>query len=118
MKNFIIIAFMLLTTFTYGQDKFLGNWTSNGHATDMIISISNNKLKIVCTAEVLSSPSFKLLQTTNIVFNDNVITLNNYYKENNWRSSKVINYKNKDTLLVDIKNKNGIYKVVYVKKQL
>ena len=112
MKNFFIIAFMLLTTLTYSQDKFIGEWTSNGFATDMTIEVVDNKLNIEC----ISSTSYKPLETTNVVYKNNKITLNNYFKPNNWSSKKTIEYKNKDTLLITVSSKIGVYKIAYIKK--
>ena len=48
MKKYFIIAFMLLTTLTHSQDKFIGEWTSNGLATDMLIEVVDNKINIEC----------------------------------------------------------------------
>tara|TARA_R110002020_G_scaffold31661_1_gene98401 strand:+ start:24 stop:362 length:339 start_codon:yes stop_codon:yes gene_type:complete len=112
MKKYFIIAFMLLTTLTHSQDKFIGEWTSNGLATDMLIEVVDNKINIEC----VSSNSFKPLETTNVVYKNNKITLDNYFKPNNWSSNKIIEYKNKDTLLVTIQNKMGLYEIAYIKK--
>jgi len=93
------------------QEEFLGNWTSNGRATDVIITISNKELKV----KSVSSTSGKNLKTTNIKFYKNVLYLENYFKKNNWNTSIFFEYTNKNTLTAYLKNNNGVFEVIYKK---
>ena len=112
MKNLFITIFLLLTTLvSTAQEEFLGNWTSNGLATDVIITMRNKKIKV----KSVSSTSGKNLKTTNIKFYKNVLYLENYFKKNNWNTSIFFEYTNKNTLTAYLKNNNGVFEVIYKK---
>ena len=113
MKN-LIITFLLLTTLvSKAQEKFLGNWTSNGLATDVTITINNNQLKV----KSVSSLSGNLLSTTNVELKEKKLYLNNYYLENDWSSTAVFEIKDKNTLTALITNKNGKFYITYIKQK-
>tara|TARA_R110000751_G_scaffold109727_1_gene207055 strand:+ start:156 stop:503 length:348 start_codon:yes stop_codon:yes gene_type:complete len=111
MKN-LIITFLLLTTLvSKAQEEFLGNWTSNGLATDVIITMSNKKIKV----KSVSSTSGKNLKTTNIKYFEKILYLENYFQKNDWNTSIFFEYTNKNTLTAYLKNNNGVFEVIYKK---
>jgi len=113
MKNLFII-FLFLTTFvSKAQEEFLGNWTSNGLATDVTITINNNQLKV----RSVSSLSGSLLSTTNVKLKGKKLYLNNHYLKNNWSSTAVFEIKDKNTLTALITNKNGKFYITYIKQK-
>ena len=111
MKN-LVITFLLLTTLvSTAQEEFLGNWTSNGLATDVIITMRNKKIKV----KSVSSTSGKNLKTTNIKYFEKILYLENYFQKNDWNTSIFFEYTNKNTLTAYLKNNNGVFEVIYKK---
>jgi len=114
MKNLFITIFLLLTTFiSKAQEEFLGNWSSNGRATDVTITMVNNSLNV----KSVSSISGNLLSTTNIKLKGKKLHLSNYYLKNNWATEVVFEIKNKNTLTALITNKNGKFYITYIKQK-
>lgn len=113
MKKLLTTLTLLLFFITANcQENFYGYWTSNGIATDIVIfKNKENKIKV----ESISSTSGKKLQTKNIKFKNNILYLENYFEKNNWNTSIVFEYTDKNTLTGYLKNNNGIFEVIYKK---
>jgi hypothetical protein len=112
-KFFTITLLIILLNQINAQQEFLGNWGSNGIATDISVSIVENKINVSSVSSVSGNP----LQTTDVRYNKNKLYLKNNYVPNNWKTNVVFVVKDKKTLIASIVNMNGVFEIEYVKKE-
>ena len=113
MKKFFTTLLIILLNQINAQQEFLGNWSSNGLATDISVSMVENKINVNSVSSVSGNP----LQTTEIRYNKNKLYLKNNYVPNNWKTNVVFVVKDEKTLMASIINMNGIFEIEYVKKE-
>ncbi len=93
---FIVLTFNAQTT---TKESFIGQWTSSGEATEIIVRKKDNgKIEVLD----YSSYSGEQLKVLSININDNRLKIETVFEKTNWNTTSEFTFINENTLVCKI----------------